>query len=224
MISGIPEYVARVLTACLATACLALAGTPDAAAEAETLGHFLQGLARPAPDRIAFAEVRFSPMLEEPLEVSGELEYLGPERLARHVTEPYEEVTLIEGNHVRIRRQEERERNFSLERAPELRGLLATFVAMLSGDAAALETYFEPTLTRRSAEDPRWTLLLEPRAAATRARLGTFRIHGAGTTPNCISIVAGEGKASIILLGPTAAARPEPMSLEALEQLCADTL
>jgi len=222
MTSGKPEYRARRLTVVLTATCLALAGRPSLAEE-KAIGEFLQGLARPAPDRIAFAEFRFSPMLEKPLEVSGELEYLGPGRLTRHVTEPYEEVTLIEGDRVRVLREEERERHFSLERAPELRGLIASFVAMLSGDAAALETHFEPTLTRRGPEDPRWTLLLEPRAATTRERLGTFRIHGTGTTPNCISIVAGEGKASITLLGPTAAARPEALSPEPLEQLCADT-
>ncbi len=223
MISGKPEPYPRRLAVLLAAGWLALPGRPAAAAE-QTVGEFLQSLARPAPDRIAFAEVRFSPLLERPLEVSGELEYLGPERLSRHVTEPYKEVTLIEGDRVRIRREKERERSFSLERAPELRGLLASFVAMLAGDAAALERYFEPTLTRRDADDPRWTLLLEPRTAAIRAQLGTLRIHGAGTTPRCISMVAGEGKASIVLLGPTAAARPEPLSPEALEQLCADTL
>ncbi len=72
-------------------------------------------LARPAPASIAFTEVRLSPLLREPLVVSGELEFSGPTSLDRHVRQPYREDTAIRGESVRVEREGEPPRSFALE-------------------------------------------------------------------------------------------------------------
>jgi len=191
--------------------------------QAAPLGEFLAGLARPAPDRVSFTEVRFSPLLDAALVVSGELEYLGPGELSRHVREPYEERTVIEGDRVTVSREGEAERSFSLKRAPELRGLLASFAAMLAGDARTLERFFTPKLTGPAGDDARWTLELEPRREKLHARLGTLRVYGTKKSPHCISMGGAGGQGSVILLGPAAsAAQGEPRTQDGLERLCAD--
>lgn len=104
-------------------------------------------LAKPAPATVAFTEVRFSRLLREPLIVSGELGYSGPISLDRRIATPYREDTAIRGESVKVERQGEKPRSFALKHAPELRGLLSGFSAMLSGDATALRQNFAVTMT-----------------------------------------------------------------------------
>jgi hypothetical protein len=93
-----------------------LAAAPDAA-------QLIAGLAREAPASIAFAEVRFSSLLREPLIVSGNLAYGGPGNLERQVTHPYRETTTVRGESARIEREGEDPRTLALKNAPELNGL-----------------------------------------------------------------------------------------------------
>jgi hypothetical protein len=180
-------------------------------------------LAKPAPARIAFTEVRFSALLREPLVVSGQLGYCGPAKLRRHVTVPYREDTQIRGESVRVEREGESPRTFALKRAPQLRSLLAGFAALLEGDPVALRRSFD---VEASGSDSSWTLTLTPLGAKTQQRLQRIEVNGRGDTPRCLSM-HGDGDpdhsagASIMLLGEAAhAGLPRNPTREALLKLC----
>ena len=115
----------------------------------------LARIARPPPERTAFVEWRQSALLDAPLRVAGELEYRGPGALSRRVDSPWREHTTIEGERVTVVREGERERRFSLRRAPELRGMLASFGALLAGDVATLRRHFAVAVT---GEPERWPI------------------------------------------------------------------
>jgi len=213
MTSGSPERhiaVAAVLA-------LVLASTGRAAAD--EVDALLGSLARPAPDEVPFVEVRFSPLLDAPVVASGRLEYLAPGRLARHVVDPYREDTLIDGDQVVLEREGEKERRFSLRRAPELRGLLSSFSAILSGDAAALRESFELSLLPGAAAG-RWTLRLAPRDEGLRRRVGDIEVNGAPGTVSCISMATRADAASITVLGRLPGELPQPLTPAALRALC----
>lgn len=176
---------------------LSLVAAITAADEIDTL---LAALARPAPSAVAFTEIRFSPLLDEPLVVSGTLEYAGPGLLARTVTTPYTERTEISGDEVLISREGGRARRFSLKRAPELLGLLTSFSAVLGADAALLRRSFDPGLMADGISG-RWELTLVPRDERMRARIGTVSITGAGDAPECIVMREGASGMSAILIG-----------------------
>ena len=96
------------LALALAVCAVPVLAAPDAAAP--DLDALLQHLARPAPATTPFVEVHFSPLLSRPLVVSGELQYSGPDSLARNVEKPYSEHTVIQGDRVlhlryRVRRK-----------------------------------------------------------------------------------------------------------------------
>ena len=112
--TSIARHAAALLTVVATTAA-------SAAPDSDTL---IARLARPPPASVAFAEVRFSALLREPLVVSGTLKYEGSGVLQRHVETPYRESTTIRDETVRIERDGESARTFALRRAPELRGLL----------------------------------------------------------------------------------------------------
>lgn len=175
-------------------------------------------LAKPAPATIEFTEVRFSRLVREPLIVSGELGYSGPNSLDRRVTTPYRENTSIRGESVKVEREGEKPRSFALKHAPELRGLLTGFSALLAGDPAALRQTFT---VKATGNDEAWTLELVPPDTKLGRRLREIEITGTQTEPRCFSMLTADGANSILLLG--AAAKdpiPKDVTVEALSKRC----
>jgi hypothetical protein len=176
-------------------------------------------LAKPAPATISFTEVRFSKLLRAPLIVSGDLGYSGPDSLDRRVTTPYREHTAIRGESVKVEREGEKPRSFALKHAPELRGLLSGFSAMLSGDAASLRRTFTVAMT---GGDDSWQLKLTPIDTKARRRLQQIEVAGQQGEPRCFSMTTADGASSVLLLGGAAREPVAPeVTLVALQRRCA---
>jgi len=190
---------------------------PAVCAAAPDADALIASLTRPASSSIAFAEVRFSSLLSEPLIVSGELGYSGPTSLDRRVAKPYRETTAIRGESVLVERDGERPRSFALKRVPELRGLMNAFSALLAGDAAALRRSFAVQVT---GNEDSWTLELTP--LETNARpLKNILVNGSGDEARCFSIFNSQDGASVMLLGAAADMQVAPnVTLEDLLSQC----
>src|SRR5688572_14938826 len=210
MTSGKP--ILRTLTALtMLPALCATAATLDAQA-------LIERLAKPAPATVAFREVRFSTLVNEPLIVAGELVYTDATSLDRRVTQPYRETVAIRGESVRVEREGSPPRSFGLNRAPELRGLLSGFTALLAGNSAALERNFS---IAANGSDAAWTLELTPTDKRARRRLQQIVVNGRADVPQCFTMLTANGGASVLLLGAAADRElPNPTTLEALKHLC----
>lgn len=201
----------------LALSFVAVAGAQNAAALDS--GVVIGRLARTPPANIAFVEVRFSELLNEPVVVSGTLFYEGVGALERRVEHPYREITTIRGESVRVRRAGEADRTFSLRRAAELRGFLTVMIGLLTGDGRFLERHFSIV---PSGDESRWRLDLDPSDDRIRERLRAITIAGAASEAHCFVIDDTRGGASILLLGPKAAQPlPQPLSRDSLLESCA---
>lgn len=188
---------------------------PAALAQARDIDALLAALAREPPQSISFTEVHSSRLLEHELVVSGTLEYSGPGKLSRVVAEPFVERTDIEGDSIRILREDRPDRQFSLKRAPELGGLLTGFLAILGGDRAALEREFELAFVDGAAG---WQLTLSPKNIRAQARIAAIRVRGAGNAPDCIVTVPRDGDTvTELLLGDAARDGTGPRTI-----LCAE--
>lgn len=190
---------------------------PAPAIAAPDTAELIARLTREVPASIAFVEVRFSPLLVEPLIVGGELDYASAATLRRRVETPYNETTTISGESVRVERDGQ-SRTFALRRAPELRGLLTGMIGLLGGDAAHLSRHFAIT---PSGDDTNWQLDLAPTDDKVRQRLSAITVAGNGAEPQCFVIHDTQGGASVMLLGAAAArSLPQPVQLEALLDSC----
>jgi hypothetical protein len=197
---------------------LAFGALPSTAPRADEVDGLLARLARPAPARTAFVEVRYSKLLSAPLVTAGELEFRGPGELGKHVERPYRENTQIHGEDVQVEREGQRPRRFSLKRAPELRGLLVSFGALLGGDRAGLEQYFELST---ETVDGGWRLQLTPRDVRTRKRIRSVVVQGRTSEPRCFVISERDDNASVLLVGAAAAvALPKAPSRDWLDNFC----
>jgi Outer membrane lipoprotein carrier protein LolA-like len=189
-----------VLLASVLLIATALAG-PAARAASAAIDALLAKLARPAPASTPFIEAHVSPLLTRPLIVTGTLEYLGPDALARTVLAPYHERTEVRGDDVSVQRAGESPRHFSLQRVPEMRSLLASFAALLSGDHAGLERQFTLDL-HGDAHD--WTLGLTPSDARVREHVRSILVSGRGDAPRCLTTFEANNSTTVTLLGDAA--------------------
>jgi hypothetical protein len=209
MISGIrPRLAAALLT--IATT---IANAADPATDA-----LLERLARPTPERTAFVEVRYSALLTEPLVVAGELEHRDDGALVRRVQEPYLETTTLLGENVTVERDGSRPRRFSLDRAPELRGMLNSFGAILKGDHATLAQHFN---IASSESGNAWRIDLVPRGDKLRARLARVRVDGQADRANCMTMEEPDGDATVMAIGiADRGALPSSLEREPLQSWC----
>lgn len=196
---------------------LTLAATPLLAADPD-LDTLIARLARPAPDSTSFVEVRYSSLLDKPILVAGHLEHQADGALVRRVESPYQEVTVLQGENVSVERAGSKPRRFSLDRAPELRGMLASFGALLKGDRPMLEQYFTVTV---SGSDALWEITLTPRNEKLKRRLSDIVVDGAGDRPRCFALHEPDGDESLMALGVSGPGDlPAPPERRALEAWC----
>ena len=198
---------------------LTLAAVPLHAADPD-VDTLLARLARPAPDSTSFVEVRYSNLLDKPIVVSGRLEHREDGSLVRRVEWPYQEVTELQGENVSVERTGSRPRRFTLDRAPELRGMLASFGAILQGDRQMLDQYFAVTA---QGSDARWEITLTPRDDKLKRRLSRIVVDGADNRPKCFTLDEPDGDASLMVLGAAdAAALPASLDRDVLHAWCTD--
>ena len=207
----------------LATASLwltiAISPTPSRAAPEPGIdaAALVAGMKREAPARTRYTEVRFSGLLDRPLILRGELEYLGPERLAKTVDKPYRERTTVENGQASVQRGDKPARAFSLSQAPELEGFLRGFAALLGGDAASLQRDFELVA---SGTREAWRLRLTPRDARLAKRISAIEVDGAGSDARCFHTREGDGDVNVLLVETLADAdvpnRPTPPMIDAI--------
>ncbi|HVI56584.1 MAG TPA: LolA-related protein [Luteibacter sp.] len=177
----------------------------------------IASLHRPAPARTPFAEARFMRMLDKPLVVAGELAWLGGDRLERRVDRPAKETSTIADGEVTQEREGKKPRSFSLKRAPQLKVLLDSFVALLAGDPSRLAESFTVALGR---DADRWQLTLTPRDPGIAKQIATIHVYGRGDRPRCLRMDEGDGDTSIDLLGELATAMPATPTREGLVAQC----
>jgi hypothetical protein len=219
MTSGIPNTQAASLllaaALCLPAPCTAAppeAGTrPDAHA-------LVASLVRPPPARTTYTEVRWSSLLERPLVLRGELEYLGPGQLGKRVDTPYREQLTVADGAAKVQRGEGAARTFTLGQAPELEGFLRGFSALLGGDAAALERDF--TLEASGAADA-WRLSLKPRDRRLAQRIRAIEVDGSGSTAHCFRTRQVDGDLAVLLVEAHAGLKlPNRPSAPQIDALC----
>jgi len=199
--------------------CLTLASAPLQAADPD-VDTLLARLPRPAPDSTSFVEVRYSTLLKEPIVVSGRLEHREDGSLVRRVEWPYQEVTVLHGENVSVERAGGKPRRFTLDRAPELRGMLASFGAILQGDRQLLDRYFAVTA---QGADSGWEITLTPRNDKLKRHLSRVVVVGTGNRPRCFTLEEPDGDGSLMALGVAGPeALPASLDRDVLHAWCTD--
>lgn len=207
---------ARSIRLASAFAVLAAASTASAA-QGVAADWILSALARPAPVRTDFVELRGSPLLKAPLRLSGEYRRPDADTLVREVRSPYRETTTLRAGEATIARDGKAPRTFSLSRVPELAGLQSSFGALLAGDRIGIERSYAVTA---AGSRERWTLTLAPKDKALATRVRDIVLYGQGAELRCIETRPAKGDLQRTLLASAALAAKPGSDTKTLEALC----
>lgn len=221
--SGFPRRASR-LAAYAMTSAMTVSGILVSAMAATTVraqgadaDWILRALARPAPMRTDFVEVRDSPLLKTPLRLSGEYRRPREDTLVREVRSPYRETTTLRAGEATIARDGKAPRTFSLSRAPELASLQNSFGALLAGDRVGIERVYRVTA---QGDRARWTLTLAPKDKALAARVRDIVLYGQGAELRCIETRPVKGELQRTLLASAALAVKADSDAGAMQVLC----
>jgi len=143
-------------------------------AQALDLRSVLENTAVAPPAQVGFQEERHNPIFEEPMLLTGRLEYLASGTLRKVIETPFEEDILIEADHVIVARDGET-RKLALNRSRALKTILGAIEAILSGNSDELEAVFHCEL---SGTDDAWALQMTPISRSVARRITRLEVRG----------------------------------------------
>lgn len=127
----------------------------------------------------SFIERKYMKMLSAPLQSSGKLVYVRPDKLQKDTVAPRPQRLIVEGDRLIIEQEGERRRSLSLQDYPQIWAFVESIRATLAGDLNALSRFYNVSL---KGGPERWTLELIPKDAKTRELVTAIRISGEGST------------------------------------------
>jgi hypothetical protein len=188
-----PRFFYRWVIAC----CLLLALGDSFATDAPTTDFTVDSLARlltrEQASTVRFHEYQYRQILSQPLERSGELEFIPPDTFIRRVLKPKPEEYRLEGATL-VMRIGSKERRISTRNQPLMQGLLLSFQAVVSGRLALLDSYYQSQL---SGTPQQWQLTLQPTDAALASHVDHVIIDGRESNPVRFEIVERNGDRTV---------------------------
>ncbi|MDB5728036.1 MAG: hypothetical protein JWQ00_1241 [Noviherbaspirillum sp.] len=167
--------------------------SPAASFAAEwNVDQLMQALAKAKPGRAAFVEKKFISLLDRPVESSGQLLYIAPNRLEKRTIKPKPENMVVDGNTLTIERGSQKH-TLQLQEYPDLAGFIDGIRGTLAGDRKALERSFR---LRLEGAPERWTLMLNPTDAAMARSVHLIRITGVQDDVRGIDVIQTDGDRS----------------------------
>ena len=158
----------------------------------------IAGVAKNRPQQVGFEETAFSHLLTQPLKTQGILRFTPPSRLEKHVTAPYDERYLVEGDTVLFEKKTKGiNRTLSLQDYPALQAFVEAFRSTLANDVVTLKRFYSVTL---QGEPRQWVLILRPLDKATQELVESIRFSGEGEQVRVIEIRAPDGDRSVMVI------------------------
>ncbi len=165
------------------------------------LDELMRTLAASKVSRATFVEKKYIAMLDAPVTSSGELLFSAPDRMERRTLKPRAESVVLEGGSITLTRGA-RSMVFRLEEYPAVGALTESIRATLAGDRPSLERHYTVKLAGTEA---RWSLLLAPREARTRALVLEIRIDGERGEVRTVEVEQSDKDRSVMTIQKAAA-------------------
>jgi hypothetical protein len=153
-----------------------------------------------------FIEHRYVPVLDAPVQSSGTLRFVAPDRLEKHTLQPRAESMVLAGSQLTLQ-QGQRTRSLALSDLPDNGLAINSLRGTMAGDLAALRRGWTVALI---GERRIWTLVLTPLSASVAQYIETVLIEGRQDQIDRIEIRQADGVRSVMQIEPVPAARSAP--------------
>ena len=159
-----------------------------------TVDELMGALANNTHGAATFTEMKYLSILDEPVESSGELLFVPPDRLEKHTLKPRIEALVLKGEVLTVEGPLQNH-GLSLKDYPEVGGMIEGIRATLAGDRRALERLYRLGLEGGS---DRWTLVLTPLDTRLNRLIDRIRMEGTGGELRKVEIWQADGDHSVM--------------------------
>ena len=173
-------------------------GAGSLAAAPFGIAQLMQMMAESKPASAAFSEKKFIAMLNRPVESSGELRFIPPNRLEKRTLKPKPETLVLEGEQLQVERRG-RKHVLQLRDYPEIAGMVESIRATLAGDRAALEQVYRLNLQGGANA---WVLNLAPLDSRLSGIVTRIRMEGVRNEVRRMEILLADGDRSVMQIRP----------------------
>lgn len=148
--------------------------------------------------KAAFIEKRFLNILQKPMVLSGTLYYVRPNRIEKHILQPYEEHLVVEGDKLVFENPgKKQKRNLSLTDYPLAQAFVESIRSTLSGDLKTLERFYQVKL---EGDKKNWLLILKPVDTQMLQYVEIIKIVGISNEIASVEILEISGDKSIMTI------------------------
>ena len=171
-----------------------LLAAPEAAAWG--LEQLMQDLGKVKSSRATFVERKHLGILTAPLESSGTLLYVAPDRLEKHTLAPRAESMVLERRQLTLESAEpKRRRSLRLDDHPVIGVFVESIRSTLAGDLALLRQLYEVAL---EGDERKWRLVLKPIDPRMLEVVSEIRIGGSRDWIGSIEFLEPGGDRSVM--------------------------
>jgi hypothetical protein len=142
-------------------------------------------------------------VLDAPVQSSGTLRFVAPDRLEKHTLQPRAESMVLAGSQLTLQ-QGQRTRSLALSDLPDNGLAINSLRGTMAGDLAALRRGWTIALI---GERRIWTLVLTPLSASVAQYIETVLIEGRQDQIDRIEIRQADGVRSVMRIVPVPAAK-----------------
>lgn len=179
--------------------CSLLSGLPaDAAQEAVTSPLDVPGLmalmAQVPSREDRFTETKTLAVLTQPLVLQGTLAYVRPDRVEKHVTSPYAEHMIVQGDRLTLSTAEGTKR-IAVDSHPLIRSFIEAIRASLAGEVSILRRLYHIKLEGTRQD---WRLTLRPLDSRAAEYLTSVTLTGHGDRVTTVDIRETGGDRSLM--------------------------
>jgi Outer membrane lipoprotein carrier protein LolA-like len=158
----------------------------------------IENLAKNKQTEARFEETASSSLLTHPLKTQGILHFIPPAGLEKHITAPYEERYVVEGDRVSFESKTKgTKQTLSLHDYPVLRAFIEAFRSTLANDVLTLRRFYSVVL---QGEPRRWVLILHPLDTAVQESVESIRFSGEQEHVRSIEILTPGGDRSVMVI------------------------
>ena len=171
-----------------------LLAAPEAAAWG--LEQLMQDLGKVKSARGTFVERKYLGILTAPLESSGTLLYVAPDRLEKHTLAPRAESMVLDRRQLTLESAEpKRRRSLRLDDHPVIGVFVESIRSTLAGDLALLRQLYEVAL---EGDERKWRLVLKPIDPKMLEVVSEIRIGGSRDWIGSIEFLEPGGDRSVM--------------------------
>ena len=158
----------------------------------------LESLAKNRHAEARFEETVSSNLLTQPLKTQGTLRFIPPAGLEKHITVPYDERYVVEGDRVFFESKTKgTKKTVSLHDYPALRAFIEAFRSTRANDLPTLRRFYRVELL---GEPRRWVLILHPLDTPVQELVESIRLSGEQEHVRSIEVLAPGGDQSVMVI------------------------